>query len=264
MNQVSCVIPFYNGSGTIARAIDSVIGSPSCLELIVVSDGSPERLEPNLTEEHKAHVTTGKLRIVELASNHGQGAARNMGASISRGAYLSFLDQDDMYLPGFLDVSAGFLDDNPHLAVVEFGAEFVQDGQVVLDAPDPRYFAAIHSVPWNIVVRRNVFWACGAFPVGPEFRTESAGEDIAFKSILRRLYEGASFSDKLVRHHIRNGSATDRFLKGTKIVDGAIVQTSPSVSDDNMEHAHDMHRERVFAALQAERKLDFRPGAFAS
>jgi glycosyltransferase involved in cell wall biosynthesis len=264
MNLVSCVIPYYNGGDTIARAIDSVVGNPYCLELIIVSDGSPESLLPNLTQTHQEYLKKGKLRIVQLDSNHGQAAARNIGVSISRGVYLSFLDQDDMYLPGFYEMSVNFLEDNPQLAAVEFGAEFVQDGKIVLDESDPRYFAAINSVPWNIVVRRNVFWACGAFPVGAEFRTKSAGEDIAFKSILKHLYAGTSFSDKFVRHYIRTDSATDRFLKGTKVVDGAIISTNPNADDDNMAQAHETHKKWVIDSLRAERILSLNPGVLTN
>jgi hypothetical protein len=125
----------------------------------------------------------------------------------------------------------------------------------VLDESDPRYFTAINSAPWNIVLRRNAFWSCGGFPVGPEFRTENAGEDIAFKSMLRHVFVGVSFTDKLVRHHIRTNSATDRYLKGTKIVDGAIVATAANFANDNMGDAQQAHSQRVLAALRAERAI---------
>lgn len=254
MSHVSCIIPFYNGGDTIARAIDSAIGSPCCLEVIVVSDGSPEPLAPNLTESHRDQVRAGKLRIIELASNHGQAAARNMGVSISLGAYLSFLDQDDMYLPGFHEASVAFLETRPQLAALEVGAEFVQDGRIVLDESDPRYPAAISSVPWNIVVRRNLFWACGGFPVGDEFRTKLAGEDIVFKQVLRNFFPVAVVGEKYIRHHIREGSATDRYLKRTRVVDGRIVFTedAPNETDGSWDRAYNAHIHWAFKALSAE------------
>ena len=203
MSHVSCIIPYYNGGDTIARAIDSVIHSPLCLEVMVIVDASPQPLEPFLTAGQRELVSAGKLRIIQLASNHGQACARNMAASMSVGAYLSFMDQDDMYLPGFYEQAVPFLEANPQLAALEVGAEYVQDGRIVLDDPDPRYQRAIHSVPWNVVVRRGAFWACGAFPVGPEFRTVIAGEDIVFKNALKNWFPVAVASNKFIPPHPR-------------------------------------------------------------
>lgn len=257
MSLVSCIIPYYNGGDTIARAIDSVIGSPHCLELIVVVDASPQPLEAHLTTHQLEQLSAGKLRVVKLASNHGQACARNIGASISLGAYLSFLDQDDMYLPGFYENLIPYLETNPHLAAVEVGAEYCQDGTIVLDDPDPRYATALGSVPWNVLVRRNIFWACGAFPVGAEFRTELAGEDFAFKSALRRWFPVWIAANKFVRHHIREGSATDRYLKRTEVVGGVVVFKTmhASENDGSIGQAIDAHMQRAWKALQAGRAV---------
>src|SRR5437773_1310364 len=123
MTQVSCIIPYYEGGDTIARAIDSVIHSPHCLEVVVVVDASPQPLAPYITSGQQELMNAGKLRIIQLASNHGQACARNMGASMSTGAYLSFLDQDDMYLPGYYESAVPFLQSNPQLAALEVGVE---------------------------------------------------------------------------------------------------------------------------------------------
>jgi len=257
MSLVSCIIPYYNGGDTIARAIDSVIDSAHCLELVVVTDASPQPLEPHLTTRQLEQMSAGRLRVVKLATNHGQACARNIGASVSLGAYLSFLDQDDMYLPGFYENLLPYLETNPNLAAVEVGAEYCQDGRIVLDEPDPRYAAAIASVPWNVLVRRNIFWACGAFPVGGEFRTQLAGEDYAFKTALRRWFPVWIAQNKFVRHHIREGSATDRYLKRTEVVGNEFVfkTTYANEIDGSIAQAIDAHMQRAWKALQAERAV---------
>lgn len=257
MSQVSCVIPYYNGGDTIARAVDSVIHSPLCLEVVVVVDASPQPLEPHLTYGQRDLIAQGRLRVIQLASNHGQACARNMGASMSVGAYLSFMDQDDMYLPGFYEQSVPFLQANPALAALEVGAEYVQDGRIVLDDPDPRYGRAIHSVPWNVVVRRGAFWACGAFPVGPEFRTVIAGEDIVFKNALKQWFPVASATNKFIRHHIRPGSATDRYLSRTEVVNGQVVFKTlhENETDGTWDRAAQAHLQRAWAALQEQRAM---------
>jgi glycosyltransferase involved in cell wall biosynthesis len=260
MSDVSCIIPYYNGGDTVARAIDSVIHSPNCLEVVVVVDASPQPLEPHLTPGQQELVGTGRLRIIRLGTNHGQGSARNLGAAVSVGAFVSFLDQDDMYLPGYYEAAVAFLRANPSLAAVEAGAEYVQDGRIVLDHPDPRYGSAINSVPWNVVVRRGAFWSCGAFPVGPEFRTAIAAEDVAFKIALKRWFLVGGTTRKFIRHHIREGSATDRYLRRTEVVNGQVVfrAVADNEADGSLQRAIDVHLRRVWLALQAQRAMGAR------
>ncbi len=260
MSQVSCIIPFHNGGETIARAVDSVIHSPHCREVVVVCDASPQPVVSGFTALQLELLRSGKLRVIELATNHGQASARNIGAAISTGAYLSFLDQDDIYLPGFYEHAVPYLEANPHIAALETGAEFYRDGRNVLESPDPRYAAALRSVPWNVLVRRNIFWACGAFPVGDAFRTNLAAEDIPFKSSLRRWFKVAMVTDKFMRHHIREGAATARYLERTEVKDGKIVfkATYSNEEDGSFVQAMNAHLERAAEALKAERAVTFK------
>ena len=80
------------------------------------------------------------------------------------------------------------------------------------------------SVPWNVVVRRTAFWTCGGFPIGQAFRSEAAGEDIAFKTALRMGFATHSISTVSVCHRVRPGSATDRFLRRTFVDHAGHVQ----------------------------------------
>jgi glycosyltransferase involved in cell wall biosynthesis len=226
MSLVSVIIPFYNGGDTIARAIDSVISSPACLEGLVMVDASPQPFNKHLTDAHKDFIKQGKLRIIKSATNLGQAAMRNMGVSISTAPFVSFMDQDDMYMPFFCEEMSQVLLDRPDLAAVECGAQIVKNDVNVLDAPDPRYYTAMNSVPWNVLIRRNAFWQTGAFPVDAEFRKKLAGEDIAFKQALKHFFAvGTDYTRQLLRHHLRDGSATDNYINRTKIVDGEIVFT---------------------------------------
>ncbi|TDR32192.1 glycosyltransferase family 2 protein [Hydromonas duriensis] len=236
MSQVTCIIPFYNGGDTIARAIDSVIDSPACHEVIVMVDASPQPLSPFLTDAHRAHIATGKLRVIEMATNLGQAAMRNVAASLSTTPYISFLDQDDMYLPGFCEEMSDVLNRHPELAAIECGAEIVKDDKNLLEIDDPRYQAIMFSVPWNVLIRRLAFWYVGSFPVDAAFRTPLAGEDIAFMTPLRHFLQTAQdFSRRLVRHHLRDGSATDNYLNRTQVVDGRVVYIEHYENEKNGE-----------------------------
>ncbi|MGQ0627761.1 MAG: glycosyltransferase family 2 protein [Phycisphaerales bacterium] len=95
----SVVIPAFNRAGTIAATLRSV-AEQTCrdFEVIVVDDAS--------TDETCAVVErAGGARLLRQP-NAGPGVARNTGAEAATGAYLAFLDSDDVWFPWTLEVMA--------------------------------------------------------------------------------------------------------------------------------------------------------------
>lgn len=89
----SVIIPVYNGAGTIARAVESVLNqSFAATEVIVVDDGS--------TDQTAREVAAMGDRVSYLYQpNAGVAVARNAGARHAKGDWLAFLDADDYYYP---------------------------------------------------------------------------------------------------------------------------------------------------------------------
>jgi glycosyltransferase involved in cell wall biosynthesis len=95
---VSVVIPAYNASGFIEASIESALTqSFRDLEVIVVNDGSTDD-----TSERLSAWKDPRLRVIEQ-SNRGLAAALNTAVCASRGAFIGFLDADDIWLPQKLD-----------------------------------------------------------------------------------------------------------------------------------------------------------------
>lgn len=91
---IAVIIPFYNGSAFLARAVDSVLNQTMPAdELVIVNDGSS-------FEETKWLHDFCKARSITFIDqeNGGQGAARNTGVSATQAPYICFLDQDDFFL----------------------------------------------------------------------------------------------------------------------------------------------------------------------
>src|SRR5512147_1929874 len=81
------------------RAVKSVCNqSVPADELIVVNDGSRIEEQTFVHELAKRY----PLTIIDKA-NGGQGSARNTGVTESKAEYISFLDQDDFYLPNHIE-----------------------------------------------------------------------------------------------------------------------------------------------------------------
>jgi len=97
MPAVSVVLPTYNRSQTLERAVRSVLAqSFSDLELIVVDDGSTDdtgKLARDLAGGDK------RIRYIRHDTNYGQSRARNTGIEASGGSYIAFQDSDDEWLP---------------------------------------------------------------------------------------------------------------------------------------------------------------------
>ena len=152
MPDVSVVIPTRSRWRLLAGA-----ALPSALEqrevdheVIVVDDGSEDD-----TAERLASIADPRLRIIRHERSHGVARARNAGIEAARGAWVSFLDDDDVWSPHKLRAQ---LD-----AASAAGADFAYSAGAGLDADRKYLFAVAPPDPATIasrLLRWNVIW-CG-------------------------------------------------------------------------------------------------------
>ena len=110
---VSVVIPLYNKSQYIERALSSVfVQTYPPLEIIVVDDGSTDNGPQRVLDLNYAKI------ILIRQENRGPGAARNAGLSIAKGKYVAFLDADDEWYPSFLSAGISYLENQSFSATV--------------------------------------------------------------------------------------------------------------------------------------------------
>jgi glycosyltransferase involved in cell wall biosynthesis len=104
---VSVIIPVYNRSSIVQRAIESALAqqlsAADGIEIVVVDDGSSDApaaaLEPY----------GPRVRLVRHEVNRGAAAARNTGIANAVGEYIAFLDSDDIWLTGKLEIQLGLM-----------------------------------------------------------------------------------------------------------------------------------------------------------
>ncbi|MDY6901888.1 MAG: glycosyltransferase family 2 protein [Cyanobacteriota bacterium] len=93
---LSIIIPTYNRPHLLSRAVNSALAQTrEDIEVIVVDDASTEPFE---LPEHP------QLRIIRQPENRGGAAARNLGAKLARGRWITYLDDDDELLPHMAQV----------------------------------------------------------------------------------------------------------------------------------------------------------------
>ncbi|MGD0290250.1 MAG: glycosyltransferase family A protein [Candidatus Binataceae bacterium] len=162
--RVSTIIPVYNGSATVAQAIDSALAQDfDGQEIIVVNDGSTD---------NTAEVLAGygdRIRMIHQA-NAGVSSARNAGAAIARGEYLALLDADDVWLPHHLKSSVTALDADRAAVLCCSGFIPIEHGErmpaiYIERSPslDELLRTGTGMLPSAIVMRAASFVSCGGF-----------------------------------------------------------------------------------------------------
>ena len=105
---VSVVIPHFNSSKTLVRALESIDRqSLPVREVIVVDDASTA---DELAAAQEAARAFPGVRVIDLARNQGPAHARNVGWDASVGEWIAFLDSDDAWHPAKLELQLAAAD----------------------------------------------------------------------------------------------------------------------------------------------------------
>lgn len=101
---VSVVVPAYNASSTLVRALDSVRAQTlQPIEVIVVDDGSTDGTLDVVSDYLRQHGLT-TWRVLSQV-NGGPSRARDAAIRVARGGYIALLDADDAWMPEKIEVS---------------------------------------------------------------------------------------------------------------------------------------------------------------
>ena len=119
---VSVIMPSYNATDTIERAILSVFAQTfSDWELIVVDDCSDDK-----SYEFVSQFEHPNLVILRTKSNLGPAGARNVAIRRAKGKFIAILDADDVMLSTRLEKQVKFLRANKDVFLV-FSGSYVMD-----------------------------------------------------------------------------------------------------------------------------------------
>lgn len=144
---VSIIMPAYNADRFIAAAIQSVMDQTwTHWELIIVNDGSTD-----LTVEVVQRFRDPRITLLHQ-TNHGIGHARNTGMATMQGAFVCFLDADDLLPPLSLESRVRLMMDDP-------GVDFC-DGRVILmdqrlERELRHYTPSFRGHPFHELIRLN-------------------------------------------------------------------------------------------------------------
>jgi len=119
--KISIIIPTYKRPHLIARAVKSVLSQTYQDFEIVIIDDSPN----NKTERVIKEFGDKRIRHIRNEIRRGFVGAKNQGVveSDKNSKYIAFLDDDDEWLPSFLEKTIKILEEKKEIAVVSSYAE---------------------------------------------------------------------------------------------------------------------------------------------
>ena len=166
---VSTIIPVYNGERYLADAIESVLAQRHRpIEIAVVDDGSTDGTA-EIAKRFK-----GSIRYT-YQPNRGVATARNEGLKVAKGDVIGFLDADDLWPEGKLEVQLGYLVDNPSTEVVIGQVQFSRVSGGEAGAPVFSTYAEpfVSTNLGSALFRRSAFDRIGLFDEGMAYNEDT-------------------------------------------------------------------------------------------
>lgn len=109
LDGISVIIPIYNASKYLHRAIDSVLNQTyKDIELVLVNDGSKDDSLSICREYEKRE---GRVVVIDKA-NGGVSSARNTGIERATKKYIAFMDNDDYMIPTYLETMHKYISED--------------------------------------------------------------------------------------------------------------------------------------------------------
>lgn len=195
----SVIVPVLDGARHIRECLQSALTQLAPAdELIVIDNGSTDG-----TPDIVRGIADPRIRVLN-ESRRGPAAARNAGLRIARGRHLTFLDSDDIWVPGRVAALQAAIASQPGANAAYGRIRLRYDGV----APDDRSvfdgaFVQNWSL-WSYTFDRSLIER-----TGPLDESLPMGEDIEYILRLRRAGMSSAVSDEIVsiyRRHAGNVS----------------------------------------------------------
>lgn len=208
---VSVVIPVFNAAAFLRATLDSVRAqSHREFEILAVVDPASTDASASILNEIASE--EARLRVF-CANGFGASAARNLGLDRARGRYVSFLDADDLWLPGKLERQLAWMRER-QLNFSATGFRRIDEGGERLG----RLLSPPRAITHRRLLKQNSL-CCSSVMIDRKrvgrVRFESVGcEDFAlWLKLTREGFDGFGIPEDLVRYRVVRGSRGSSKLK---------------------------------------------------
>lgn len=213
--QVSVIMPAYNCEKFIEASVRSVMAQTvTDWELLILDDGSSDAtwtiVEALAREDNR-------IRPVKNPQNMGVAKTRNHGIDLSKGAFIAFLDSDDIWHPDKLEKQLQRME--------ETGADFSYTSYAIVDAEGNRSkndYLVPEKVTFETLLKENVL-GCSTVMLrsstleNHRFRTDFYHEDyVLWLSLLQAGFKAAGCTQVLTDWRLIIHSRSFNKIKAAK------------------------------------------------
>jgi glycosyltransferase involved in cell wall biosynthesis len=195
---VSAIVP-TRGRAFLAEALKSIEHQTRVAdEIVVVADGCCPLIHP----------VGPRVRLTTLRTSRGAAAARNVGAQVAHHDWLAFLDDDDWWLPRYLETAVEAASKtNADVVCTSFlaadGGVLRPEKDAPIDLADADFISRNPGFrASNLLIRASVFAAVGGFE---ETLLALHDLDLGLR-LARAAIRYARVADRLVVHRKHEGS----------------------------------------------------------
>ena len=212
---VSIITPTYNCAKFISQTIDSVLAQTySNWEMIIVDDLSQDNTKEIVSEYIKKDP---RIQYHLLSENSGAAVARTEAMKLANGAYMAFLDSDDIWTPDKLERQISWMTENKYAfsctAYEQIDEESNLLNRVIKTVPKTDYNRVLLDCPvGNSSVMYDVE-RMGKFEV-PNIRKRN--DDALWLQMLKKEKYIWGMPDVLMKYRIRQNSISSNKLKVIK------------------------------------------------
>ena len=99
-SKVSVIVATYRRDVTLQKAVESLVNQTyKNIEIIVVDDNAEEEWNKKVQKSLAQYENDKRIIYIQNKENKGSAEGRNVGILAASGEYITFLDDDDLYLP---------------------------------------------------------------------------------------------------------------------------------------------------------------------
>jgi len=165
---VDVVIPNYERTEKLLRAVQSVLIQGEAIgQIFVVDDGS----SPDVIDFINKNISfLPKVRVTLIPHSGNPGLVRNIGINQSNSEYLAFLDSDDFWYPGKIDLQIAKFK-NKDIVLVCSNARIYKNNKIISKYFNKKSKRLRKSAIWidnqvinsSVLVKSNILKAVGGF-----------------------------------------------------------------------------------------------------